>query len=241
MARRLILLTLLSALLASPVLAQDAMGGDLDRGDDADESGEGEQAPGSAEPDSWERPPMEEEKPQQLKPVVLETKTLSDGLPWSVGLVIGYGMTTDNNNDFSVNPYSLGFGLRGGYTLGFGVYVGIYYSYLIGSSDTLGGGQTQLDVSANYMLTGGEVGYDAWFGPVIIRPSLQIGPAIALSEVQLSGSDTTISLSLAPGLTIVHPFDSFFLGGDARFNIVTGDGTSGFIFYLTGGYRFDTN
>jgi hypothetical protein len=42
----------------------------------------------------------------------------------------------------------------------------------------------------------------------------------------------------APGITVVHPWDDFFIGGDFRANIVTGDGTSSMLLAATAGMRF---
>jgi hypothetical protein len=44
---------------------------------------------------------------------------------------------------------------------------------------------------------------------------------------------------VGPGITVVHPWDNLFLGGEGRFLIVTGDGTSAFLLAATLGMRFE--
>lgn len=194
------------------------------------------------EPDSWERPPEEEEKPPPEAPKPVEKEVVGDGLPISAGLLLGWGLKTDRRTaDYGADPYGLSAGLRGGYSLDMGVYVGAYYIWYLGSSSEGQGsartGGAFAESSASYMHFGAEVGYDAWIGPVIIRPSLMLGMALALLSRD-GVHDTVGDLVLGPGITMVHPFDEFFIGGDLRGSIVTGDGVSAVSLFATGGMRF---
>jgi hypothetical protein len=191
---------------------------------------------------TWEKPPEEQEKP--VAPVVVAPveKPDGDGRPWSVGLLLGWGFKTDRQTaSLGADPYGFAAGLRGGYSFDFNLYVGLFYTFYLGSSQT--GEQARVvtnkkTTTANYMHFGAEVGYDWWVGPLIVRPSLQIGAALAFTDVS-GASRREGTMLLGPGLTIVHPWDGFFLGGDGRFAIATGDGASAFVLTATGGLRFE--
>lgn len=190
------------------------------------------------EPDEWERPPVEEKAPAKEAAPVVEDPGIEK--PITVALLLGYGFMTDRRGN-GADPYTFMAGLRGGYTFDFKLYAGLFYNYYLGSSkegETQGTG-LQSETTANYMHFGAEVGYDAELGPVQIRPSMQLGIALLVSDVVKPGtSDSYSDFMLAPGITVVHPIDDFFIGGDLRGNIVTGDGTSGITVAATGGMRF---
>lgn len=191
--------------------------------------------------EAWEAPPKDEEpaKPEVAKPQ--KEKVSGDGVPASVGLLLGWGFKTDKRTaQLGADPYGLGLGLRGGYALDFSLYLGGYFVYYIGSSET---GSNALFASgvrethANYVLFGVEVGYDWWIGDAIVRPSLQLGPALALSDATGS-TESTGDLSLHPGMSVLVPFADWYIGGDFRPTIVTGDGVSGVALFVDGGMRF---
>ena len=85
---------------------------------------------------------------------------------------------------------------------------------------------------------GAEAGYDWWVGPVIVRPSLEIGEALAFAKIG-NVNKTVGDFMVGPGITVVHPWDNVFLGGEGRFLIVTGDGVSAFLVAATFGLRFE--
>jgi hypothetical protein len=191
-----------------------------------------------AEPDSWERPPVEEKAPSKEAPPPVEDDKIE--LPISVGLLLGYGFTTDRK-DFGADPYGLLAGVRGGYTFDFALYVGLYFNYYLGGSQTGGDAIVASDPnresSASYMQFGAEVGYDVYAGPVILRPSLGIGVAIGFTDA--TGETLSVGdMMFGPGVTVLYPIDEFFLGGDLRGNLVTGDGISAVTVAATGGMRF---
>jgi hypothetical protein len=195
------------------------------------------------EPDTWERPPVEDEKPPAPPPPVETETRAGNDLPWSVGLLAGWGFKTDRRTaNFGADPYGLGAGLRGGYSLDVQLYVGLFVIYYLGSSETGNAARTNdptITATASYLQIGAEAGYDWWVGPVMVRPSLLIGPAIAFTDnPQLPRSSVT-SLMLAPGLTVVHPIDEWFIGGDLRGTIVTGNGVSDVLLAATAGLRFN--
>lgn len=189
------------------------------------------------EPDSWERPPVEEKAPPKESAPAPVEPTIEK--PITVALLLGYGFMTDRRGG-GADPYTFMAGLRGGYTFDFKLYAGLYYNYYLGESrtgETQGSGIEQ-ETTANYMHFGAEVGYDAELGPVQIRPSLQLGIALLLTDVEGGATDSFSDFMLAPGITVVHPIDDFFIGGDLRGQIVTGDGASGITVAATGGMRF---
>jgi len=211
--------------------------------DDTLGTGEAQETPDS---NTWERPPAEEEKPAAPPPKPVEKPKGSDR-PISAALFAGWAFKTDRQVGFvgvSADPYRFGGGLRGGYSFDFHLYVGLYFSYYIGESTS---GQSQATGlsstgSASYMQFGAEVGYDWWVGPVIVRPSLELGEALAFTSGTAAGINvkkTVGDFMAGPGLAIVHPWDNVFLGGEGRFLIVTGDGVSAFLLAATFGMRFE--
>lgn len=142
----------------------------------------------------------------------------------SIGALLGYGFK--DGVDF-------GFGARGGYTLPANVYLGGTFMYHLGKS--LPGGA---DTSLYYF--GIEGGYDLAIHPVVIRPYLGLGRAVAsidMPENRALGitatSGSTGYLGFWPGVMAVYPLGRFFAGLDARFLIV--ENYSAFSVYATGG------
>jgi hypothetical protein len=208
--------------------------------------GSGEPQEVASEPSSWERPPEEKEKPAAAPPKPVEKPKGSDR-PISAALFAGWAFKTDrqtNNIGTGADPYGLGAGLRGGYSFDFHLYVGVFFAYYFGSSET---GTSQAvntpksSSHASYMQFGAEAGYDWWVGPVIVRPSLEIGAALAFTSVSstMNTKRTVGDFMVGPGISVVHPWDNVFLGGEGRFLIVTGDGTSAFLVAATFGLRFE--
>lgn len=211
-------------------------------GGSGEASGGGEAKSDTPIGDSWERPPMEEEKPHGPAPKA-EEKPAGDGRPWAAGLILGWGFKTDRTfAQLGADPYLLDIGIRGGYTFDFKLYVGLFYEYFIGSSETGTSARvvsTSQTTHANYMVFGPEVGYDIWAGPVIIRPSLELGPALAFTNV--SGKTTSlVRMAFGPGIDVIYPWPGgFFLGGEARAKLVpSSNGVSAFLLALHGGLRF---
>ena len=103
------------------------------------EAGSTDTAAAAAEmPDDkvWEKPPEEKEKPKPLDVApVVEKK--GDGRPWSAGIEAGYGLKTDRRTGgFGADPYGLTAGVRGGYEFPFMLYVGVWFNWYLGSSET---------------------------------------------------------------------------------------------------------
>ncbi len=215
-----------------------------DTGAAAEGGSNAEQPPSGEIGDTWEKPPVEQEKALGPAPKPAE-KPAGDGKHWSAGLVVGWAFKTDwRAGDLGADPYGLGMGLRGGYSFDFKLYTGVYFNYYLGSSQT--GTSALLNVpamkhAASYMQYGVEAGYDAWIGSIILRPSLQIGVAMALTDNSANGATTTVTrLMFGPGFTLIDPIGEFFIGADARALLVpSSNGVSAVFLGLTGGLRFD--
>ena len=187
-----------------------------DKGKDDDKKSDTETAEAAPaeeaapEPDAWEAPPEEKEAPPPSAVLAKENEEVAgDGRAISMGLLLGYGFKTDRRaRYFAGDPYTLGAGIRGGYSFDFQLYIGAYFVYYLGSGTT-GDSAFVADptrtIHVNYMHFGAEAGYDLWFGP---------------------------------GATLMVPMEEWFLGGDLRASIVTGDGVSNVLLAATGGLRF---
>jgi hypothetical protein len=192
------------------------------------------------EPDAWERPPEEEKAPSKPEAAPVDT-TPPIERPISVALLLGYGVKTDRQTGgLGADPYGLTAGVRGGYTFDFRLYAGVYFNYYLGSTESGTNDRfnsTETETSASYMQFGAEVGYDVEAGPVMFRPSLQIGMAIALTD-KTTTTTSVNDLMFGPGITLLYPMDEFFIGLDLRAALVMGDGVSAFVPALTAGMTF---
>jgi len=150
----------------------------------------------------------------------------------SVAGLLGYGFK---------DGVGLGLGVRGGYTLPMNVYVGGTFVYHLGKSESTPLG----DVSEHIYYFGVEGGYDINVEPVVIRPYLGLGAATATATVPgFSFGGTSVPSQTAsdtkfaawPGATVLYPIGNAFVGGDARFLIVSD--FNAFSLFATGGMQF---
>jgi hypothetical protein len=210
--------------------------------DDDDDDATDTANSGSSDP--WERPPEEKEAaPDEASSKA--SKAFGDGRPLQVGLALGYGFETEKNR-YGAHPYGFAGGLRLGYTLDIGVFFGLSTTYFLGSSND---GRTAavvapvIENSVSAWLMNLELGYDLWFGPIIFRPSVELGLALTfVGYDQLTGgSSTRGGMVLLPGAALIYPFDDLYLGGDMRLVMPIGDSAQGTITAMVvGGMRFDT-
>lgn len=150
--------------------------------------------------------------------------------PISVGLLLGYGIGIDTGG---VNPYGLGFGVRGGYNLD-EIFLGARFVYYLGES------------SLNVWELGIEGGYDIDAGGVTIRPGLGLGiantsaPSIVVLGTTVGGGSST-DLYIAPGVGVLGDVsENIFIGAEARFQLVLASGGTGkaLILLANAGMRF---
>jgi hypothetical protein len=97
---------------------------------------------------------------------------------------------------------------------------------------------------------GVEGGYDIEAGPVVVRPYLGRGDVIGYGSIPQvcspfigcigGGSVSSSAFGLWPGVAVLYPIDNFFVGGDTRFVIATGDNSdfTEFSLFATGGMKF---
>jgi hypothetical protein len=150
----------------------------------------------------------------------------------SVAALVGYGS----------DDLKLGLGVRAGYTLPAHVYLGGTFMYHLGESSSVDG----ITASAHLFYFGAEGGYEIAAGPVIVRPYIGIGLAVAtasvsgsdqVSGVPVSGSGSANHFSVWPGVTVLYPITpNFAVGADARFLIVSSSNSFGA--FATGQYTF---
>ncbi len=160
--------------------------------------------------------------------------------PISVSLLLGYGVSLKSGP----NPWGFGFGARGGYNLD-KIYLGARFAFYLGESQSTAGFKTSLNVWE----LGLEGGYDFDVAQgLVVRPLLNLGIASLVADVTVSGipnvggtgSSSVTKLYLAPGAALLYDVnDTFFVGLDARFQIILASSTAeGLIFLANGGMRF---
>ena len=191
--------------------AEDAGGGDEGEGDD-------ERPPGDGSDD--ERPPGEasDAAPEEgeTAPVVVDDQTKG----FELGLLLGYGISLEDGP----NLWSAGFGLRAGYDIGLFVIGARFVYYIGGEAEITTYDQFQVPetetVNANIWELSADFALDfALSEKVALRPGLGLGFASA------SGSGVQSSKlygAISPGAALLFlPADTFYVGLDARFQVVT--------------------
>lgn len=191
-----------------------------------DQFGDDERPPG-------DEPAAEEEQPE-VAPPEPETGLINK---FSVGLLVGYGISFENKN-----PWGFGFGVRAGYNFG-GFYLGPRLAFQLGEeTDEMRanafGIVTRYKDSTSLWELGVEAGYDILAGSIDIKPFLGLG--LAVVDI---GSSSAARGYVAPGLDLLYNVsDSFFLGLDVRLQIIFSNSTApeikGLPLFATAGMRF---
>lgn len=160
--------------------------------------------------------------------------------PISVGLLLGYGISLESGG----NPWGVGFGARGGYNLG-PIYLGARFVFYLGESvESTSGFGMNFSTSIHIWELGVEGGYDlALADKLSLRPELGLGLANSSASSTASGvsaSASSTDLYLAPGASVLYDVnDDFYVGGDARLQVVFGDSTvKALIILANGGMHF---
>ncbi len=137
-----------------------------------------------------------------------------------LGLGFRYGIEM---NPGDVNPWGIGLGLDGGYTLPNAVYLGGNIEYFFGDSvgdDTNG-------ATTNIWQLSAEGGYDIGLGPIfVLRPKLGLGLANIHEKGCVLGactSDTESKFALLPGATFMVMPPGFNLSADLRYELIFAD------------------
>jgi len=156
--------------------------------------------------------------------------------PISVGLLLGYGHDIGE----PANPWSIGFGARGGYSLG-GVFLGARFVFYLGKTeDVVDPSGNPAEASVNIWELGIEAGYDLRLGLFALRPGVGSGLASVNADNTLSGSESETEIYVAPGLSALFDVTrDMFVGLDGRFQLVFADETAkGLIVLADVGMRF---
>lgn len=155
-----------------------------------------------------------------------------------VGAGLRFGIDFEEGD---INPWGLGIGIEGGYTLSNQIYVGGTFEYFFGDSQDLGGGNS-LDTNLWHLMVEG--GYDLGLSPeFVLRPKLGLGIASVNAEACVGGfgcaSDSESKFALAPGVKGLYALDNLLLSADVRYIMVLADNTvNGMVFSLGAGYMF---
>jgi len=161
----------------------------------------------------------------------------------TLGAQFEYGIWTGNGD---VNLYGPGIGVRGGFTLDPGIYLGANFDYFFGQENSAAGLGASGSSRVNVYDFMGEIGYDFWVHPAgILRPKFGIGLGIAKSSacVDVGGASACNThsengLAIAPGLQYLHFFSSLYLSLEARYQTVSIDGPDPSAFILGVGLGF---
>jgi hypothetical protein len=147
--------------------------------------------------------------------------------------LIGYGFE---------DGYNFGLGVRVGSTLQSKVYVGGTFVYHLGKTESTSG----LEVSANVLYIGGELGYDIPASETVtIRPYAGLGLASVMAKVKfngMGGSGSENRAYVSPGILLqAQTSEKVLLGLDGRYLLLTGENggsASSFGLFLSLGFRF---
>ena len=154
----------------------------------------------------------------------------------NIGALLGYG----------TSPFTrLGFGLRGGATLGQkeGLYLGGTGTLFTGTSVTQNRLTGQAERTRKAIILGVEAGYDYLAADdVLLRPYMTLGVAMVSDHTCATGTcwdDNGAKLTLAPGVQGVYLIGSgIYAGVDLRYQIIMGSSdSSAAVMSLTAGAR----
>ncbi len=141
-------------------------------------------------------------------------------------LGVGFRYGLDLTPGDTLNPWGLGLGLDGGYTLPNAVFLGGSFEYFFGEEigDDLNG------ASANLWQLSAESGYDLGINVVVLRPKLGLGvanvhakscaPAMSEAGGSACASHTKTYFALVPGATFIVLPGRFSLTADVRYELV---------------------
>jgi hypothetical protein len=164
--------------------------------------------------------------------------------PISVALLAGYGLALSEPNH--LNPFGVGFGVRGGYDLG-PVYLGARFLFFLGDTEEEQG----VEASANSITLGLETGYDIALVQKVLslRPEVGFGLVVQTVESMTTGAMAGLEMPMDESSEVVYIAPGFavlvqvgrrsFVGLDAQLPILLDDETIVELTMLaTGGLRF---
>jgi len=135
-------------------------------------------------------------------------------------LGVGFRYGVDATSGDTLNPWAVGLGLDGGYTLPSALFLGGSFEYFFGEQvgdDTNG-------ASANLWQLSAEGGYDVGLGAFVLRPKLGLGLANVHEKSCAPALDCTSNdksdLALLPGVTFIVMPPGFNITADLRYELV---------------------
>jgi hypothetical protein len=132
-----------------------------------------------------------------------------------VGAKVG-GATNPLSVSGATNPLGFGVGGRAGLAFLGGIYLGGNIMYYFGGSQNVSFGTSNVSVSENTLMYGGELGYGINILDLLtIRPQVGIGNATFTSSAN-GQSTSTSNWYLEPGVTGLVGLGLFFVGADAN-------------------------
>ena len=146
--------------------------------------------------------------------------------PFSASAHLHWGSGINILDDTSPSAFGFGLGLRGGYTLSFGLYIGALFDYYIGTTETLIDTRTEPDTvfdaqfrSAHLAM---EVGYDfKILSTLLLRPYIGFGYLDTGASSQLPVLDYN-SVAFSPGLSLdFNITESAFVTGNVHLLLPT--------------------
>jgi len=216
-----------------PAEEEEEAGGEEDSEADDDDD---EKAPAGEQGSDEERPPGEPEEPTDEGQSEAPVEPVDDPTKgFRIGALIGYGASLED-----YNPWGPGFGLQAGYDLGTFV-IGLRFVYYLGDTveeprinnfeEVIGTESVTINVW--------ELSLDAGFD-LALSPAVTLRPGLGLGFASLaSGNTSELTGAVSPGAALLFAAtDSFYVGLDARFQVVTSSPEAkGLIFLATAGVR----
>ena len=171
---------------------------------------------------------------------------------FSLLAVAGYGASTSDARGMKLSPYGATFGLDAGFTFGFGLRLGSYFSYSLGKAEQNHRDQLVRDgfdftADTSSLNVGLAVGYDVPLYLLVLRYNLSFGVTsmrwdfggVDASDVRYGDAkDPNVGFHFAPGLMLLWPQGRFQAGVGFDYLIQTsGTIPSGFLGKLLVGVK----
>ena len=142
-----------------------------------------------------------------------------------VGAALKYGIYMGDTGESDLNPYGIGLGVNGGYTLGFGLFVGGQFDYYFGGSEETEFAGSTLEFNAKVFDFMGQVGYDIGLSPdFVLRPQAGVGLASFGGKICAGGRcespDRESHFALVPGVKALYDVGPVMLTGEASYQMV---------------------
>jgi len=154
-------------------------------------------------------------------PAIAQTPFTQDKVTASGRVMYGLNLQAG-----SLNPYALGLGARGGYTMSNNIYAGGSLDVFFGTSKSVLGNT----IDSSHWQIMGEGGYDLALGQdaLVLRPLGTLGLSqhavgYCFEETGDCGHNRNTAIVFGFGANLMYNLGSFYAGGDVRFNWLLAD------------------